>query len=61
MMLQHLLIVLIFIAAAAYLLRMVYLSFRPNKNAGCARGCGSCSAIDLSKISKEIERAQAAK
>ena len=55
-MVQQLIIFLIFAVAVAYMGRMIYRSFMPNKSAGCAKGCGGCSAIDLSKIQKELDR-----
>ncbi|MBD1397400.1 FeoB-associated Cys-rich membrane protein [Pontibacter sp. JH31] len=55
-MVQHILIFLIFAAAVAYMGWVLYRSFMPNKHAGCAKGCGSCSAIDFSKIQKELEK-----
>jgi hypothetical protein len=53
---QHILIFLIFLAAVAYMAWVLLRSFMPNKNAGCAKGCGSCSAIDFSKIQKELDK-----
>jgi len=55
-MVQNILIFLIFLAAVAYMAWTLYRSFMPNKNAGCAKGCGSCSAIDFSKIEKELAK-----
>ncbi|GGK88579.1 FeoB-associated Cys-rich membrane protein [Rufibacter glacialis] len=54
-MVQEIIILLVFVAAAAYLLRLGYKSFF-SKETGCAKGCGSaCSTIDLAKIQREIE------
>lgn len=55
-MVENILIFLIFAIAVAYVGRVIYRSFMPNKDAGCAKGCGSCSAIDFSKIQKELDR-----
>ena len=55
-MVQNIIIFLIFAVAVAYMGRIIYRSFMPNKDAGCAKGCGSCSSIDLSKIQKELDR-----
>ncbi|MCP2043011.1 FeoB-associated Cys-rich membrane protein [Pontibacter sp. HSC-36F09] len=55
-MVQNIIIFLIFAVAIAYMVRVIYRSVMPNKNAGCAKGCGGCSAIDLSKIQKELEK-----
>ncbi|WP_210489758.1 FeoB-associated Cys-rich membrane protein [Rufibacter aurantiacus] len=60
-MVQEIIIVLIFLLAAGYLLRMGYKSFF-SKEAGCAKGCGgACSTIDLAKIQREIEAKKAFK
>jgi hypothetical protein len=47
---QHLIIAILFLAALAYLVSMVYKSFRARS--GCSSGCGSCG-IDFSKIQKQ--------
>ena len=53
-MIQQLIIFLIFIAAAAYVARLVYKSF--SNKGGCAKGCGSaCSSIDFDKINAQIK------
>jgi len=57
-MLQELIILLVFLAAAFYMGRMVYRSF--TAKSGCAKGCGSCGAIDFKKIQQELEKKQAA-
>ncbi len=56
-MLQELIIFLIFMAAALYMARMVYRSF--SAKSGCAKGCGSCGAIDFKKIQQEMDKKQA--
>ncbi len=56
-MLQELIIFLIFMAAAIYMARMVYRSF--SAKSGCAKGCGSCGAIDFKKIQQEMDKKQA--
>jgi hypothetical protein len=54
-MVQEIIILLIFLLAAGYVLRLGYKSFF-SKDLGCAKGCGSaCSTIDLEKIAREIE------
>jgi len=53
-MLQELIIFVIFLAAAFYMGRMVYRSFAAKS--GCAKGCGSCGAIDFKKIQRELEK-----
>lgn len=51
-MLQHLIIVLLFLAALGYLGYIVYKSFT---SSGCTSGCGSCG-IDFNKLRKEMEK-----
>jgi hypothetical protein len=58
-MVQELIILLVFLAAAFYMGRMVYRSFAAKS--GCAKGCGSCGAIDFKKIQRELEKKQAAR
>ncbi|AKQ47110.1 hypothetical protein TH63_18030 [Rufibacter radiotolerans] len=54
-MVQEIIILLIFLLATGYVLRLGYKSFF-SKDVGCAKGCGSaCSSIDLEKIAREIE------
>ncbi|MCC9165411.1 FeoB-associated Cys-rich membrane protein [Pontibacter harenae] len=58
-MVQHILILIIFLAAAAYMGRMLYQSF--SAKSGCAKGCGgACSTIDFNKIQKELQKKQTA-
>jgi hypothetical protein len=52
-MVQTLLIIALFIAAAIYLGRLLFRSFQ-TKNA-CESGCGKCSAVDLQKIENELK------
>jgi|GEM_PF-1058292 len=40
---QFFLVIVIFIAALAYIGRMIYRAVRPKKS-GCASGCGKCAA-----------------
>lgn len=56
-MIQHIIIFLIFLAAATYVARLLYRTFSSNSS-GCAKGCGSCSTIDLKKIEADIKRRQ---
>jgi bacterioferritin-associated ferredoxin len=53
-MLQEILLGLVFLAALAYLCRMVYLQFQARS--GCASGCGKCSAVDFKKIEAELKQ-----
>ncbi len=52
MNIQEIIVILIFIAALVYLGRLVYHSF--TTDAGCPKGCGSCSAVDFKKIEQQI-------
>ena len=52
MNIQEIIVILIFIAALVYLGRLVYRSF--TTDAGCPKGCGSCSAVDFRKIEQQI-------
>lgn len=56
-MVQQILIFLIFLAAAAYVVRLLYRTFISNSS-GCPKGCGSCSSIDMKKIEADIKRQQ---
>jgi hypothetical protein len=48
--LETLLILALFAGAVFYLSRMVWKAFFSNKQAGCAKGCGTCGAVDFEKI-----------
>jgi hypothetical protein len=52
-MIQQLVIVIVFISAVAYLLRLVYRSFQAKS--ACASGCGKCG-VDFTKIEKELHQ-----
>ena len=54
---QEILILLIFLAAVAYLGRMFWRQAK-GEEAGCAKGCGGCSTINPDKIEKQIRAAQ---
>ncbi|TPE45525.1 FeoB-associated Cys-rich membrane protein [Pontibacter mangrovi] len=56
-MIQHILILFIFLAAVAYMLRILYQTF--TAKSGCAKSCGGCSTIDLKKIQQELEKRKA--
>ncbi|MBF9253061.1 FeoB-associated Cys-rich membrane protein [Pontibacter sp. 172403-2] len=53
-MVQQIIILLVFIAALAYIGRMLYRNF--TVKGGCASGCSGCSAIDFKKIQKDLEK-----
>lgn len=55
-MLENIFIILIFTAALIYLGRNTFMAFFSKNNAGCAKGCGSCGAVDFEKISSDIEK-----
>lgn len=53
-MTQEIIIFLLFLAAASFVVRMVYQQFFAQRaEKGCAKGCGSCSAIDVDKINAD--------
>jgi FeoB-associated Cys-rich membrane protein len=52
---ENIIIGLIFLSAIAYLGNIVYQNFNPKNKAGCAKGCGSCGAIDFDKIASQME------
>ena len=51
---ENLIIGIIFLGAVAYLGKQLMSHFNP-KNVGCAKGCGSCGAIDFDKIAAKME------
>jgi FeoB-associated Cys-rich membrane protein len=56
MFLQQIVLILIFLAAVAYVGFMLYRSFQAKS--GCASGCGKCGAIDFAKIEQKIKDKQ---
>jgi hypothetical protein len=50
---QQLIILLLFSAAAAYLIRMVYKAFKSKTI--CTTGCGKCGAVDFAKIEQQLK------
>lgn len=54
---QEILILLIFLAAVAYLVRMFWRQAKSNEP-GCAKGCGGCSTINPELLEKQIKAAQ---
>ncbi|MEQ9440203.1 MAG: FeoB-associated Cys-rich membrane protein [Cyclobacteriaceae bacterium] len=52
-MIQTIIIILLFVAALAYLARLIYTHF--NTKESCAKGCGSCSAVDIEKIKRQMQ------
>ena len=53
-MAQQIFILLLFIAAVAYMGRLVYRSFTMKGN--CVSGCSGCATIDFNKIQKDLEK-----
>jgi hypothetical protein len=53
-MFQNILVLVIFICAVLYLLRLVQKQFTA-KNA-CASGCAKCGAVDFAKIEAELKK-----
>lgn len=52
-MAQEIIILVLFIAAVAYLGYLVFKNFQARS--GCASGCGSCG-VDFRKLQKEIDK-----
>jgi hypothetical protein len=51
-MIQDLIILLIFLAAVGYMIRLAFRALRSNT---CETGCGKCGAVDFSKLEKQIK------
>jgi bacterioferritin-associated ferredoxin len=51
-MAQTILVIALFIAAIAYLGRLIYKQLQAKS--ACATGCGKCSAIDFKKIEADM-------
>ncbi len=58
-MAQQIIVILVFLAAVAYLVWIVVRQFRAKS--GCASGCGKCGALDLKEIESRIHAAAARK
>jgi hypothetical protein len=54
-MVQQIIILLLFIVAVAYIVRMLYRTFS-SKAESCAKSCGACGGIDFKKIEQEMEK-----
>jgi hypothetical protein len=52
-MIQQLIVIAIFIAALAYVGRLIYKSFQAKS--ACDSGCAKCSAVDFNKIEKQLK------
>ncbi|MBG8556338.1 MULTISPECIES: FeoB-associated Cys-rich membrane protein [Hymenobacter] len=59
MWLQYLIIALLFVGAAFYVGRIFWRAFFTKSAAGCAKGCGACSTIDVDRLQRTIEAAAA--
>jgi hypothetical protein len=55
-MIETIIIFLIFLSAVFYLGRNTFNAFFSKSKAGCAKGCGSCGAVDFEKIVAQIEK-----
>ena len=54
---QELIVIVLFLGALFYIGKLLYSSFfQKNTGSACAKGCGSCSAIDVAKIEAEIKQ-----
>ena len=60
-MIESIIIFVIFTLAVFYLGKNTFKAFFAKNNAGCAKGCGSCGAIDFDKIIQEQETKLATK
>jgi FeoB-associated Cys-rich membrane protein len=59
MLVQQLIILALFLGAAFYIGRRLWLSFFAKSEGGCPKGCGgACSAIDVEALQRTIEKAQ---
>ncbi len=52
-MIQLIIVIGLFVGAAAYLGRLLYRSFQANNT--CQSGCAKCGALDLEKIEKSLK------
>jgi hypothetical protein len=52
-MLQQLIVIAIFVAALAYVGRLIYKSFQAKS--ACDSGCGKCGAVDFNRIEKQLK------
>jgi hypothetical protein len=52
-MTENIIIVVLFSASLAYVSKLIFDQFKPS-GAGCAKGCGACSQIDLTKIKQKM-------
>jgi hypothetical protein len=55
-MIQQIVVLLIFLAAVAYIGRLLYKSFTAKSGSGCDTGCGKCGAVDFEKIEKQLKQ-----
>lgn len=53
LMIQQVIVGLAFIAALFYVGRLVFRAFQAKSD--CATGCGKCSAVDFSKLEKQLK------
>lgn len=55
MLLQYILIALLFLAATFYVGRIFWRAFFTKQSAGCAKGCGACSTLNVEQLQRTIE------
>lgn len=55
-MIETIIISTVFVAALVYLGKNTFNAFFSKTDAGCAKGCASCGAVDFDKIRLEIEQ-----
>lgn len=55
-MIETLIISTVFVLAILYLGRNTFNAFFSKSDAGCAKGCASCGAVNFDKINLEIEQ-----
>jgi FeoB-associated Cys-rich membrane protein len=54
-MLETIFIFIIFSLAVFYIGKNTFKMFFSKSKAGCAKGCGSCGAVDFDKIAAQID------
>ncbi|MBC8110057.1 MAG: FeoB-associated Cys-rich membrane protein [Verrucomicrobia bacterium] len=52
-MTENIIIAFLFLASLAYVGKLIFDHFKPS-SAGCAKGCGACSQLDLAKIEQKM-------
>jgi hypothetical protein len=55
-MTQDIIVIVLFMAALAYVGRLIWRQFSVKDAAGCAKGCAGCNVIDVDKIEAGIRQ-----